>query len=828
MKNQVSENRANRFEELVWKYLSATHSVQPNTNMSLKMLGGLLYLAKNKNLRKAYNVSKDDSSLLFYMDRPYIDITAGSLSEYCEKNGIYNIAVCYEMSQKDGLSDIISICVKELRKVGDPIYLFEFADVLIENEMSSDEYLAIYDFAIQQYVTFAGRGFGEIAQPKEMTQLVASLIDKSCDSIYNPFAGVMSYATEIAHYDKYDATEINVDTYELGLLRVALSDHFGEISLMLGDVANWTAKKYDAIVTTPPFRFKMNMVSKIFNSTEYSDTIALRRFEDSTTEKGELFTYVPLSLLFSDNEMDLRRELTSKGWLDTIIILPSGIMYHTNIPTALIVLKKSHSVDDSIRMINASSFFIQNGKKRVLDLGAILEAYGNSSQHNLVSVAEVEDNQWSWNVIVYNTTVEKQHPEGYTQVKFGEIVETPYTERQFEDNNGPVVKISDLSDSPYDYFKSPDAFPASDDLKNTVKCCEPVLLLSTIRTLKPTFCDASRKNPIFVSKNIAIFRLTNPNIDLGYLCCVLADSQIVPSGIIIPNFTRASLLRMNMYFPQTIEEQKNIFLARKQEAKLAKVKELGLQELVDNMKAEYINTVRMRKHDMRPYIRDLGSAERLMRHYISIKDEMEDFSKKMTSLLDNFHVSLSRLSELIDMFSDEDNFGKPEAFNVNRYFNDLKNNHNAEALNYSINYYFDADAFRVYGLRLDKTDSDCQVIVDIAHSDFERIVCNIVENARKHGFTDPDCNNYNIEIDMTINAEKNMIQIDFANNGKPLPKGMDKKRYGLLGEKAGVTGGSGKGGNIVKTIVEHYHGDYDVFMQEDTTVIRILLPISNI
>ena len=71
-----------------------------------------------------------------------------------------------------------------------------------------------------------------------------------------------------------------------------------------------------------------------------------------------------------------------------------------------------------------------------------------------------------------------------------------------------------------------------------------------------------------------------------------------------------------------------------------------------------------------------------------------------------------------------------------------------------------------------------------------------------------------------------MFQIDFCNNGKPLPEGMNKMRYGIKGEKAGKTAGTGIGGNYVKSFVEHYGGDYDVFMEDGWTVVRILLPFS--
>ena len=71
-----------------------------------------------------------------------------------------------------------------------------------------------------------------------------------------------------------------------------------------------------------------------------------------------------------------------------------------------------------------------------------------------------------------------------------------------------------------------------------------------------------------------------------------------------------------------------------------------------------------------------------------------------------------------------------------------------------------------------------------------------------------------------------MYQIDFRNNGKPLPDGMNKMRYGIKGEKAGQTAGTGLGGSVVKSIVEHYKGDYDVFMDGEWTVVRVYLPIA--
>ena len=113
----------------------------------------------------------------------------------------------------------------------------------------------------------------------------------------------------------------------------------------------------------------------------------------------------------------------------------------------------------------------------------------------------------------------------------------------------------------------------------------------------------------------------------------------------------------------------------------------------------------------------------------------------------------------------------------------------------------------------------------IAPNDIHRAISNILDNARKHGFTDPSRKDYEVKVRLSIDEERNMFQIDFCNNGNPLPEGMDKMRYGIKGEKAGKNAGTGIGGSYIKKFVDHYGGDYDVFMDNGWTVVRICLPI---
>ena len=268
-------------------------------------------------------------------------------------------------------------------------------------------------------------------------------------------------------------------------------------------------------------------------------------------------------------------------------------------------------------------------------------------------------------------------------------------------------------------------------------------------------------------------------------------------------------------------------------------------------KTEYINEVRMRKHDMRPHMRQLNSAKNMMQYYVKNMDSISGVQELLNNQINRFGSALGYLSDLIEHLSDEDQFGKPELFSLDKFFLQLKTRHKAEG--FKIEYEPDMsyhneiqnrftegmDLIMAEDMELQASLDDLNTKTNIHHNksvidipsvyvsqnDLQRAVNNILDNARKHGFTDPNRKDYEIRVSLAIDVDKNMFQVDFRNNGNPLPDGIDKLRYGLLGEKAGKTGGTGIGGNYVKKFVEHYGGDYDVHMEDGWVIIRIYLPI---
>ena len=256
-----------------------------------------------------------------------------------------------------------------------------------------------------------------------------------------------------------------------------------------------------------------------------------------------------------------------------------------------------------------------------------------------------------------------------------------------------------------------------------------------------------------------------------------------------------------------------------------------LSDKVQAMKTEYINEVRMRKHDIGQKVFDLMNTEDLMRYYVENRETESDLWSQIVEQLDHFRKTINELSDMLDQLSQEERFGTPELIDLNAYFAGLQ--HSSNINGFKLSYQLDRDS--IHNLQLsrmkDKEEKDISSIkamptVFISKNDLQRVVSNILTNAQKHGFLDSNRKDYEVNIRLEFNAEKGMYQIDFRNNGKPLPEGLNKMRYGIKGEKAGQTAGSGLGGNVVKSIVEHYKGDYDVLTEGEWTVIRIYLPIS--
>lgn len=597
-----------------------------------------------------------------------------------------------------------------------------------------------------------------------------------------------------------------------------------------------------------------------------------------------------------DIKSQFMRMLIDDNAIKEIIQLPSVMSENAHSSYCIVFAKKDRK-EDTVTFIDASSAQKESDKKNykmtfdidafnaIIQNGGIDESTG---LRKLTSVpySKIDKRILSPYVYVIERPTEDKHPvplssicqlvkERIRDVKFDLSLDTPYILHKHLSstfkgaldvskldkigfpNNPSNMKVHDITDEeviPYVLFHGNEvsyeeqriAFYRSAIYLSGKK--DTVLWLTDGDNVKSALYQSSGKDAAVGAKLFGMDLIyafhPNPDIDSLSLLAILNmpivyRQMMVYAGFGLDNHLDDILVPTN----KRIIGDEVRRLTLEQEAYSAQEEELAAK------KTEYINEVRMRKHDIRPHLRQLASSERLMLHYIDNTSDMEELKRNLRNQIEHSHVALTSISNIVDHLSDEEQFGTPELLNIDSLLTDIEVNHD-DSEGFSIEYDCDKESFRKQGFVIPDPSEQWQLaksqgldmakfiqakskeylplFVSIAPVDFQRMVDNIIENVRKHGFTDHTRSDYYMGIDMSINTERNMYQIDFSNNGTPLPDGMTKVRYGLKGEKAGITGGTGSGGYIVKSIANHYGGDYDIFCKDGITTVRILLPIATI
>lgn len=803
------------------------------------------------NNKKEYEKAVDNFFMLAHgkMDT-YDAVTTLGVLLYASKTD-------YNVNKKKHSEDLDSLLAIANQKLGNTLMSASHIVANINKESLS----VSFEYALKKLAY--SRESSEFIQPAEQGQLAAAIIRGKDLTVFNPFSGMMSYPVQLDNFKYMKCMDINSRAMNMGLLRLALADtsKSHHVDSQLSDVRDWDNGHYDLIVATPPFRHPIKMNDS--GNLEISDTIALSRFEKSTTDKGQLFTIIPASFLWSDKGyITVKKELIDKDYISTIVLLPANIFFSTSINTAVVYLSKQKEEAGKINIIDATDCFYKDRPTNILNVEAIIERLKGDNDHKIsLSKEDVAAHNYMLDPNYYKVDSNLVIPESYKVMRFSELATQIKLSRHFEETSGHLATVGSIDADAYNCLKDVKDFAVSDKLQNATKLTKPALLVSTIGKMKCCYVEASEENTLFVGTNIMAFLLKSETIAPEYLCMELSRKDIPSYGLAIPHLDKDILLRTQIVMP-SLDAQHKEFSEFAKENKLAKARELGLQEVIDSMKADYINEVRMRKHDMRPYLRNLAAEEKMLRHLVDHRDDIPDFAINMTKILNSCRDDIKKLSELLDNLSNEEKFGKPELVNIDEYL--LNSPLLQDTPLYTDDYDRDDEALEDADLlspvpeeeineTLEKsgkgeeidcdfaspfnwTDADTYIevypnigpklLVSIAPSDLDRMVENIVSNSVHHGFTEPNRNDYEFWEYLSFDKERGMFVIDFVDNGKPLPEGMTKERYGLRGEKAGATGGTGLGGNIVKEIVKHYGGDYDIFSNGGGTTVRIWLPVA--
>ena len=768
------------------------------TDEKILLLASLLYLKKEDALSIKPEKEQFVEDVVLYYEKDYILH--------------YNQRVFLSITNQE-FRALLERTLSKFSEARKPDRIWQIASLMNDLKLEKSEFLSVFDNVIKG---FGGRNIWDLSQPHELSEIVKYLLDPSVHVVFDPFGGLMDFATSLNTV--YYANELSSSIRDLAMFRLAFADVLDFCVINQTNSIDWTDRNnYDAIITVPPFGLKLHMGGYGGEGSENSETVAIKRFEETTNEHGQLITIVPVSFLYSETGVTrvLRERLTRRNLLDCIIQLPGGIFPHTGLVTAVVVLKKQREKGQRIKFIDASNCVIKERRQNVLDVDAIKRLYEEGRLE--VTTEELLNQGCSWDVQWYRNRLNAKFSQGYTVVKLSDVLEPVRATRRYTETIGHFVRVGSLPSEYFDYEKSPGDFPEKEGITNALKITEPAILLSLVGSPKPTYCRASEETPIFVKGDVCAFRIKNETIHEGYLCMELAKRLIPTAGVLYPRLSRTQILETYVEFPsldeqRSLVEQKNIFEEAMQTAEIGKVKEERLEALLEKKKQEYIQEVRNRKHDMKT---PMGQIRNTITLLDSLVDQLTgDQAEKLRLYSQRLRKSADILSEIVSHIADEDVFTNPEPVELDEVLAMAQQ----KTDRYVVAYYRDEAAFAEAGIT--------KPVVNIGRLDLKRLVQNIVDNAINHGFIG---DNPEYSLNITLSIEEGFYVIDFSNNGEPLPEGLTKERYGMKGNPGKGSKGTGTGGYIVKSIVEHYGGDYDIYSQHfvgiDFTHVIVKLPI---
>ena len=673
--------------------------------------------------------------------------------------------------------------------------------------------------------------------PSEVEDIFAMVMEDAAQNVYDPF---MRTGTNLFYANgKYHAQATNKYFMYATMLWAGVLGLDTEHIEYADCVSNWDAGDCDFIIVTPEFGKE---VITSDGETESVSSFSLEKvFGSMNIENRRALLLLPASALTSNGKMaKLRHDITEANLLDTVVLLPANVFNRTSIAATIIYLKTGRKHDDPITFVDFSSFIKDkedlDEEKDTIDIDLVKKTIDKNDKMfiNEVSLSDVKEREYEWYVPNYMDFV-KQVPAGYRKVLLSELLE-PLEEGEMLSYSGNIVREEYLVSNPFEvyeqnpkpgksFFLSNQSEEDEDEEDNhdqyDVYKGSPFVVQYGEKELKTYYHEfISAFRDVSVPKSCHAYRINPDLIDVNYLRLRLAQIDKESNGELrrngIKRWEGCKGINPVLLIPLSLEEQRRIYEDAKLNAAVEKARKEGLDKAIDSMKQEYMMEVRMRKHDMKPFLSQLDSQAKLITFYLDKIEGNDDVVSAIRQKLTGISNAVSELRLHLNRLTEEDIYGTPEVVNPLDILNELTGTFS----NYSV-------ALEVDTVALKEAQIETPEIF-ISKVDFSTLATTIIENAVTHAFTG-EGEEFIVLITLSYNASKDVFTIDFKNNGNPMPQGMDKFRYGLKGEKGAKSHGTGLGGYRVKSITRHYDGDYDVFCNriQNTTTIRVIFPKYN-
>jgi type I restriction enzyme M protein len=183
--------------------------------------------------------------------------------------------------------------------------------------------------------------------------------------------------------------------------------------------------KFNAIVANPPFSYRWDPSEEMAKDSRCAsyggapksaaDFAFLLHGFNFLADDGTMAIILPHGVLFRGGaEERIRRGLLEKGYIDTVIGLPSNLFFSTGIPVCILVLKRCKLSSD-VLFINASEHFEKGKRQNKLlpkHVAKIVETYKYRKEEERyskrISQERIEEEGYNLNISRYISTAKDE------------------------------------------------------------------------------------------------------------------------------------------------------------------------------------------------------------------------------------------------------------------------------------------------------------------------------------------------------------------------------------------------------------------------------------
>lgn len=670
-------------------------------------------------------------------------------------------------------------------------------------------------------------------QPQEVTDFMCKMASFPDNvTIYNPFAGVNSYA--IALPSHVVGEELNRTTWALGQILLFANHADKRADISLGDsfrsiISN---EKFSAIISSPAYLVE--------DGHEIADIMRLlyNKLEDG----GKLACIVSAGFLSrKDNKArTVRKKLIQDKAIASVVMLPCNIFMGISVNQASIVITKG--VENKEILFGDASQYTKFAhsvyRATTFDLENFLDAFETD-----IKVSQKRQSPGEYQVGIAAS---------YTDLIGSDL--TPSLYLSPKPSNGiplstlvtevPELKGNDIS---AEYFLTGSSIPAAmhrkpfvpvkvkdgkvATAKKHVQMPENAVLLAIVNgNVRTVYTEGFAGKIAYLAQFIKVLKPVEKGISAKYLAALLSTKIVADQikaqtvGVTNPRLNKLELKNIIVPLHNSVEEREQLIydVLSSEMSNL----ESELQSTLDSQKRE----VRSTRHAMIQTLSALSSNWELLKIYAELHEEgikLSDIVGRVNpmsvkDLMRSIGYAMSTLQRQVESLRfEKPDWGKEEDINPYMFINNYIATHSTPAVrmvnigndNVADFPYIDEDTGDI---KYEHTDA-----ADIFYAPvrlLERIFNNIVANAKAHGFTTDSKNN---EIRFDWKSEDDGIVITIANNGRPLKDGVSGEDVLMSGFTTALnenasdgTLHSGQGGFEIKSLMEGL-GTVEVISQPD-------------